>query len=344
MPMLGKSSRKLYPGRLALAGLVAVAAGLTAAILMRRHPHPAPLAAAAPPPLASAPAPHEPPPSPKPPTAEEILKKAGLRHVSVSVDGPLETMLVKQVGKELGRPLTQVVVRALVWWLEVPGDLRRGDTLDVLFEEREGEEPLIEALCFKSEKLGKTLRAYRWKPEHGRFGRFYDPSGQELEERLADGPIDDYEQITSLLRDGRGHKGIDFKTPLGTPVKAPFDGVVERKNWNFRGNGNSIEIRESGGQHRTALFLHLSPLPASLHVCERVSRGQVIAQSGNTGHSFAPHLHYQLMSASGQVIDPFASHATHRRSLPADQKAGFEAEERRLDGLMNLVVAGNDKP
>jgi murein DD-endopeptidase MepM/ murein hydrolase activator NlpD len=340
MPTLGKSTRKLHPGRLAVVAAVActIVAG---ALLVRRRPHAPP--PAPPPPVVAPPPQAVVAPSPKPPTAQDILKKAGLREVSGTIDGPLETMLVKQVGKELGRPLTQVVVRALVWWLEVPADLRRGDTLEVLFEERAGEEPLVEALRIHSEKLGKTLRAYRYKAADQRFGRFYDADGQELEERLQDGPIDDYEQVTSLLRDGRGHKGIDFKTPVGTPVKAPFDGVVARKNWNFRGNGNSVEIKEAGGQRRSALFLHLSELPASVRPGMRVTRGQPVAQSGNTGHSFAPHLHYQLMSPSGQVIDPFASHKTFHRSLGAADKVGFATEQRRLDGLMNLVVAGIEK-
>ena len=32
--------------------------------------------------------------------------------------------------------------------------------------------------------------------------------------------------ITSLLRDGRRHKGVDFKTPVGTEVKATFNGTI----------------------------------------------------------------------------------------------------------------------
>ncbi len=79
--------------------------------------------------------------------------------------------------------------------------------------------------------------------------------------RLENSPLDDYEQVTSLLRDGRRHKGVDFKAAVGTPVKAPFTGVVKRKNWNFSSNGNCLELEELGGKRRRALFLHLSELP-----------------------------------------------------------------------------------
>jgi murein DD-endopeptidase MepM/ murein hydrolase activator NlpD len=64
-----------------------------------------------------------------------------------------------------------------------------------------------------------------------------------------------------------------------------------------------------------------------------VARGQVVAKSGNTGHSFAPHLHFQLMQAQ-KVLDPFAALPTHRRRLPARDKALFATEMARLDRLL----------
>jgi murein DD-endopeptidase MepM/ murein hydrolase activator NlpD len=145
--------------------------------------------------------------------------------------------------------------------------------------------------------------------------------------------------VTSLIRDGRRHKGMDFKTPVGTKVKAPFDGVITRKNWNWRSNGNSLELAESGGKGRKAFFLHLSELPKTIKVGDRVKAGEVLADSGNTGRSFAPHLHYQVMAAGGRVLDPLETHDTYRRALDAAEKAGLEAEMRRLDGLLGTVVA-----
>jgi murein DD-endopeptidase len=225
--------------------------------------------------------------------------------------------------------------------VRVPNEILRGDTLDVLYQPRPGEEPLVHAVRFVSSKTGQTYRAYRFQVQGDSNPRYYLPTGEEMEERLENSPLDDYEQVTSLLRDGRGHKGVDFKTAVGTQVKAPFTGVVKRKNWNFSGNGNSLELEELGGQRRRALFLHLSELPKSLKPGARFSVGQVLAHSGNTGHSFAPHLHYQLMSQDDRVMDPFESHRTYRRPLSAEQRPALEAEIRRLDSLLNPAVAGN---
>jgi murein DD-endopeptidase len=280
-------------------------------------------------------------PSPTPPAAApapvkaatDPLRQSGLRLANVVVNGPLERAIVDATGSASGPALTQVVKRALVWWVNVPSDLLRGDRIDVLFEERSREEPLVHAVRFESAKMGRTFQAFRFKAPKESYARFFQPNGDELELRLEDSPIDDYEQITSLLRDGRRHKGVDFKAREGTPVRATFDSVVTRRNWNFRGNGNSLELTEVGG-HRKALFLHLSELPPQVRLGTRARKGEVIAQSGNSGHSFAPHLHYQLMAGETKVLDPFNVHRTYRRRLGETERAALEAEIRRLESML----------
>ncbi|MDY7231578.1 M23 family metallopeptidase [Hyalangium rubrum] len=279
-------------------------------------------------------------PTPPPPPADPLVA-AGLARASVKIDGPLETALVQGTDPTVGPALAQVVTRSLVWWVAVPNEILRGDTLDVLYQVRPNEEPLVHAVRFTSNKTGQTHAAYRFQAQGDSNARYYLPSGEEMEMRLEHSPLEHYEQITSLLRDGRRHKGVDFKAAVGTPVKAPFTGIVKRKNWNFSGNGNCVELEELGGKRRRALFLHLSELPRDLKPGTRFSTGQVIAASGNSGRSFAPHLHYQLMTQDDRVLDPFDSHRTFRRSLPQEQRSALEAEIRRLDSLLAPSVAGN---
>jgi murein DD-endopeptidase len=303
---------------------------------------PAPVAAATPTPQAAGDAGTLAAAAPTPPPAPvDPLTAAGMARASVKIDGPLETALIQASDPTVGPALAQVVTRTLVWWVRVPNEILRGDTLDVLYQPRPGEEPLVHAVRFVSGKTGQTHRAYRFQAQGDTYPRYYQPSGEELEERLENAPLDEYEQVTSLLRDGRGHKGVDFKTAVGSPVKAPFAGVIRRKNWNFGSNGNCLELEELAGKHRHALFLHLSELPKSLQPGARFSTGQVLAHSGNSGHSFAPHLHYQLMSPDDRVMDPFESHRTFHRALSAEQRPALEAEIRRLDSLLGSPVAGN---
>jgi len=272
------------------------------------------------------------PSSSTPEPRDEALARAGLKRLRVEVNGPLETAVVKEVGATLGPRLVQVMVRTIVWWLAVPADLVRGDLLEAVYQERVGEDPIVYAVRYRSQRKERTYRAYRFKPPGSQWPHSYSTDGEELELRFTHPPLDDYDQVTSLVHDGRGHKGVDFKTPVGTPVRSPFEARVVRKNWHFRGNGNSLDLHEVGGRGVTALFLHLAE-PPSVPVGARVARGQVVAKSGNTGHSFAPHLHFQLMQTQ-KVLDPFAALPTYRRKLPAKDKALFSTERARLDRLL----------
>src|SRR5678815_1693877 len=135
-----------------------------------------------------------------------------------------------------------------------------------------------------------------------------------------------------------------FKAPVGTPVKATFDGTITRKNWFFRGNGNSLEITSSGPPHMKAIFLHLSELPRTLTVGTKVKKGEVIAHSGNSGHSFAPHLHYQLMSPSDRVLDPFDVHATQKVNLAATDRPALTEQVAKWRSMMTTRVAATPSP
>jgi murein DD-endopeptidase MepM/ murein hydrolase activator NlpD len=240
----------------------------------------------------------------------------GPRYISVKIDNSLERALDEAIGSELGTPLSQVTTRVLVWWIDIRKDLRRGDQLDLVYEPRANEEPLLHAVWFTSGKLGGTRSAVSYTAAGQQYARWYSEDGSEVELRLESGPIDQYEQITSLLNDGRRHKGIDFKTAVGTTVKSPVDGTIVNRNWGKR-NGNCWEIEDAkSGRH--IKLLHLDTFEPGIGVGTRVKAGQTIARSGNTGHSMAPHLHYQI-EAGGRVVDPFKIHKTWRAKLPSEE-------------------------
>jgi len=339
MPVLGESSRRRRRSpwtRLFLLAALALAAGYAWRWRGRhRRPPVQPVSSAAPAPASASPA-----AEPSPPDAGSApLAPRGPRRLSVRLGGAVETALVQEVGRETGAALAQEVKRLVEWWLRVPADLQRGDRLDLLYQERAGDEPLLLALRLTSARLQRTFEAFRYRAAAAPVDRYYLADGQEVELRIDPSPLDAYEQVTSRIRDGRGHRGVDFKTPVGTPVRATFDGTLTRKNWFFRGNGNSLEVTETSPPHRRALFLHLSELPRSLRPGAAITRGEVIAQSGNSGHSFAPHLHYQLESEDGRVLDPFVEHATRRESLPAGERAAFDAAAASLRAALDADAA-----
>ena len=85
------------------------------------------------------------------------------------------------------------------------------------------------------------------------------------------------------------HPGIDISVPRGSKVAAPADGVVVycgSKN----GYGNIIVIDHGYGT--VTRYGHLDGF--DVRPGQRVKRGEIIGESGNTGRSTAPHLHYEV--------------------------------------------------
>jgi len=107
-------------------------------------------------------------------------------------------------------------------------------------------------------------------------------------------------QFTSPFgyRWGRLHAGIDIAVPVGTPVHAADSGTVAIAGW-VGGYGNYVCINHGGGF--STCYGHNSRL--GVRVGQRVSQGQVVAASGNTGHSTGPHVHFETR-VNGVPRDP----------------------------------------
>lgn len=97
----------------------------------------------------------------------------------------------------------------------------------------------------------------------------------------------------------RKHTGLDFAMKIGNPVYATGDGVVESVKFEFFGYGNSITIRHGFGYE--TIYAHLN----SVKVIEgmKVKRGDCIGESGKSGRSSGPHLHYEVVY-KGRKVNP----------------------------------------
>lgn len=131
--------------------------------------------------------------------------------------------------------------------------------------------------------------------------------------RPVTGPVSrDYAHHSNLPR------ATDFGVPVGTPVRAAMNGVVQTStdlrgsgNGGYRSYGRYIAIQN--GSEKT-LYAHLSKRGVS--VGNQVRAGQLIGYSGNTGNSTGPHLHFETWRG-GQTITPGAF------GIPGLAKGGF---------------------
>lgn len=101
------------------------------------------------------------------------------------------------------------------------------------------------------------------------------------------------------------HNGLDIPSPVGSPVIAPFDGVVSFTE--SATGGIQLILRHDGGLR--AGFAHLSEYAKGISSGARVKEGDIIAYTGNTGRTTGPHLHFTIAVESGsgrKFYDPRA--------------------------------------
>jgi murein DD-endopeptidase MepM/ murein hydrolase activator NlpD len=105
-------------------------------------------------------------------------------------------------------------------------------------------------------------------------------------------------RLHPILKIWRRHPGIDFVADVGTPVYTSGNGKVVFVG---RRGGYGLEIEIDHGFGYRTRYAHLSK--SLVKRGQKVSRGELIAKTGNSGLSTGPHLHYEV-SHNGKKLDP----------------------------------------
>jgi murein DD-endopeptidase MepM/ murein hydrolase activator NlpD len=98
--------------------------------------------------------------------------------------------------------------------------------------------------------------------------------------------------------DGEAHEGIDIAVPLGTPIRASGGGMVEAAGADVD-YGMFVLLRHPSGYE--SMYGHASRV--LVREGDSVVAGQVIALTGSSGRSTAPHLHFEIRR-DGRSLDP----------------------------------------
>ena len=101
------------------------------------------------------------------------------------------------------------------------------------------------------------------------------------------------------LWSGGTHTGDDYPTPIGTPVQAAMGGTVVNTSPGAD-YGKTVEIDHGNGYQ--TLYGHLSQVLVS--VGQTVTKGQIIAKSGDTGNVTGPHLHFEVRKGKNNPVNP----------------------------------------
>jgi len=161
----------------------------------------------------------------------------------------------------------------------------------------------------------------------------------------------DWEQL-----DAEGHirkepqEKLESYTIFGKPVLAVADAVVvavtdglpEQTPGKYPSNipldeadGNSVIL--DLGEQRFAMYAHMQPGSIRVHKGESVKKGQVIGLVGDTGNSFAPHLHFQVMDRPSSLASNGLPYEIRNFEI-VGKTPGTEAFDEAEDKGTPLVV------
>ena len=180
----------------------------------------------------------------------------------------------------------------------------------------------------------KDLEYFLFKTDDG-FYDYFNREGKNIRKSLLKTPIDGARLSSNFgMRKhpisgfNKLHKGVDFAAPIGTPVYAGGNGVVEYIGTNG-GYGKYIRIRHNN-EYKTA-YAHLSSYKKGLYKGKRVNQSDIIGFVGNTGNSTGPHLHYEIIFQN-KHINPM------KLKLPSGKILKGEELKRFLTNMKSIYA------
>ncbi|MDV7106130.1 peptidoglycan DD-metalloendopeptidase family protein [Vibrio sp. TH_r3] len=221
------------------------------------------------------------------------------------------------------------------WDIDFALDIRSGDSFKVLYEEKlvEGEKMgrgKIIAAMFSNQ--GETFTAII----DDNTGNYFDQDGRAMKKAFLRSPID-FRRVTSNFNPTRrhpvtgkitAHRGTDYAAPVGTPIWAAGDGIVDKSGYN-QFNGNYVFIRHSN----TYITKYLHMKRRYVKTGQRVKQGDTVGTLGGTGRVTGPHLHYEFL-VNGVHKNPRTVKLPQSKSLQGQDKANFLANaKQRLEQL-----------
>ncbi|MBQ0846563.1 MAG: peptidoglycan DD-metalloendopeptidase family protein [Marinobacter psychrophilus] len=218
-------------------------------------------------------------------------------------------------------------------------DLRSGDTFTVITGREMTHDSPTGRQRIEAVSLLRGLKAYNAFLFDD--GNYYNETGESVLLAFLRWPTEKRFRISSSFSSDRlnpitgrrsPHNGVDFATPVGTPIVSTGDGVVSRVG-NHRFAGRYIDINHSGTFETR--YLHLSKVLVKRG--QRIKRGQKIALTGNSGRSTGPHLHFEF-HVNGQPVDPLTADIPTAAKVPDVKLASFKAQvSKQLASMQSQI-------
>ncbi|TIO06365.1 MAG: M23 family metallopeptidase [Mesorhizobium sp.] len=239
----------------------------------------------------------------------------------------------------MSKAMTKRLIKLLASGVDFQSRLNPSDRIEVLFSQPDGDDQASDdsELLYVSAIFGGTTRNfYRFQMQDGSTD-YFDENGRSAKQFLLRNPLPNG-RFTSgfgarrhpILGYVKMHTGTDWAAPVGSPIIAVGNGVVEKAGW-AGGYGKQIIIRHANGYETS--YNHQSAFAKGIAPGVRIRQGQVIGYLGSTGLSTGPHLHYELI-VNGTKVDSMRVRLPVGKVLKGDDLVAFKRERERIDDLL----------
>ncbi len=270
-----------------------------------------------------------------------LIKK--LARAGGSIDGS-----IYQTGADAGIPpaMLNEIITAYSYDVDFQRDVKKGDAIDVLFERMETKNGAVAGngnFVFSELTLGnRTIKIYRYVDKNGNAD-FYNEKGESIRKALLRTPISGARITSSFgMREHpisgytKMHKGVDFGAPIGTPIYAAGDGIVESASVKS-GYGNYLKIKHNSKY--TSAYAHLSRFASGVSPGKKVKQGQIVAYVGMTGATTGPHLHYEIL-ANNEQVNPANVKFKTGSVLQGRDLASFRSNMNKIEARLASIGRG----
>ncbi|MFN7163589.1 MAG: M23 family metallopeptidase [Hyphomonas sp.] len=219
---------------------------------------------------------------------------------------------------------------------------RKGERFDVVIEMVADERGnFLEAgdlvfAAFNGEKASGSW--YRFTPEDSGVPEFFNRNGVAGDEFLSRDPLRGGEissgfgnRIHPITGDMLLHAGVDFRAPVGTPIRAAGSGLITDMKY---GDGYGWFVRIQHERGFETVYAHMSAFAEGLTPGRTVMRGDKIGYVGSTGSSTGAHLHFEVLR-NGVYVNPMKLALPTGRDLSRNASAfnAFKVQRDLIDTL-----------
>ena len=279
-------------------------------------------------------------------SVQVYTSKKKVKYVQREVSGIIESSLSEAIlDQGIDYNVTHNLANVYAWTIDF-SRLQKNDKFKVIYQEKyindtiyAGAEP-IEAAYF--EHNGKPIYAFAYENDSLRsIVDYFDEDANNLRRTFLRMPVE-YGRLSSRYNlkrrikyygyKIRPHKGTDYAAPIGTPIMATADGVVEEST-RRGGNGKYVKIRHNGTY--STQYLHMKA--QKVKKGQFVRQGDVIGWIGMTGNTGGPHVCYRFWK-NGRQVDPLREELPQAEPLHDTLRPAYFAYISPLKEVLDCIL------